>query len=83
MEDTKTKIYIEVRDPEDQLIKLIDHIRRASSPGHSFEVIVDPNDKEYRKSFFIDGDGAFFISKLEKDKKTFKLEEVLKRIQND
>jgi len=81
MEDIKTEIKIEVRDPENQLIQLIDYIRKISGPGHSFEVIVDPDDSELKKSFFIDGDGAFFISKIEKDKRIFKLKEALKRIQ--
>ena len=51
-------------DPDSQLIFLIDYINRLSNPGHSFEVVVDPDMRENRKSFFIDGDGSFRIKDL-------------------
>jgi hypothetical protein len=57
-------ITVLVRDQDDQLEKIVKHIQRASSPGHSFPVIVDPNDSEYRKEFYFDGDGAFYIKKI-------------------
>lgn len=68
-----TEITIRLRDPDNQLIRLIDHIGRASAPGHSFEVIVDPNDSEFAKSFFIDGDGAFYIEDLKINDKKVKV----------
>ena len=57
-------IQIELRDPDNQLVKMIDHIMHSANIGHSFEVVVDPDDKEYRKSFFMDGDGSFYIKKV-------------------
>ena len=57
-------ITVLVRDQDDQLEKMIEYIRNKANPGHSFPVIVDPNDSEYRKEFFFDGDGAFFIKKI-------------------
>lgn len=57
-------IQIELRDPDNQLVKMIDHIMHAANIGHSFEVVVDPQDREYRKSFFMDGDGPFYIKKV-------------------
>jgi len=57
-------IIIKVNDPEDQLIKLIEYIRNKANPGHSFPVIVDPDDSEYKKTFYFDGDGVFHIDSL-------------------
>jgi len=57
-------ISVLVRDQDDSLEKMIEYIRDKSNPGHSFPVIVDPKDSEYRKEFFFDGDGSFFIKKI-------------------
>lgn len=70
-----TEIVINVRDLENSLLRLIDYIQKKANPGHSFEVIVDPKDSEYRKSFFIDGDGAFFIKDIKKNGKKVKIED--------
>lgn len=59
-----TELVIKLRDPDYQLVRLIDYISRTSAPGHSFEVVVDPDMREHRKSFGIDGDGAFFIKEF-------------------
>lgn len=65
-EERLTKIEILVDDPDDQLIKLINYISVMSAPGHSFEVLVDPN-SDGEKSFGIDGDGRFYIKYLKKN----------------
>lgn len=83
-----TEITISLRDPDNQLIRLIDHIGRAAGPGHSFSVVVDPDDSEYKREFFIDGDGSFFIQDLKMNGKKVKFEkdkliEYLEIIQND
>jgi hypothetical protein len=82
------KLTIILRDPNDQLVKMLYDIMSKANPGHSYEVVVDPDDSEYRKSFFIDGDGAFFIKKITKNKKEVdvkddKLVEYLFAIQKD
>ena len=82
-----TEITIKLRDYENQLVKLIDHISKASAPGHSFDVVVDPDMSEYRKSFFMDGDGAFFIKEIKMNGKKVvikddKISEYLERVQN-
>lgn len=41
------------------LRKMLEHIRDTASGGHSFNVVVDPETSEYRKTFGFDGDGAF------------------------
>jgi len=59
-----TELIVRLRDPDNQLVRLIDYIGITSGPGHSFEVVVDPDMREHRKSFFIDGDGSFYIQEL-------------------
>jgi hypothetical protein len=59
-----TELTIKLRDPDYQLVRLIEYIRILAGPGHSFEVVVDPDMREHRKSFGIDGDGVFFIKEL-------------------
>jgi 8-oxo-dGTP pyrophosphatase MutT (NUDIX family) len=59
------KLVVDLDDDENQLTKLLTHIKETASVGHSFEVVVDPEDPEHRAKFFIDGDGAFRIKKVE------------------
>lgn len=81
------KIEIEVRDGDSQLLQLIEYIRILAAPGHSFDVIVDPDSSENRRSFFMDGDGSFYIKNVKLDGIKVKskdgkiIEEYLKRIQ--
>lgn len=60
-------IQIDVEDDEDQLRKLLAYIKKNSETGHSFGVVVDPDDKELTKKFYIDGDGAFRIREIKVD----------------
>lgn len=50
------------RDEDDTLENLINYIKSNGNIGHTFEIIVDPDDKERRKSFEWDGDGVDSIS---------------------
>lgn len=81
------EITVQLRDPDNELVKLIDYIMHSANPGHSFEVVVDPDMKEYRKTFFMDGDGSFYIFKVKKNGREAKVEKdklierYLKRIQ--
>ena len=43
MDRKPNKIEVTVFDDENQLIGLIDFIRKAAAPGHSFIVVVDPD----------------------------------------
>jgi ADP-ribose pyrophosphatase YjhB (NUDIX family) len=52
---------IDVDDEDGQLEKLIAYIKANSEVGHSFGVVVDPEDSELARKFYIDGDGAFRI----------------------
>ena len=52
------RITIVCRDFESQLESLLRYIQSTAAIGHSFDIIVDPDDREFKKRFFIDGDGA-------------------------
>ena len=88
-DDGMRKIEVVLRDPDDQLVKMIEHIRRLAGPGHSFIVVVDPDATrdEGKETFSMDGDGAFYIDKIKYDGKPLKMdgnkivENYLKRIQ--
>ena len=70
-----TELVIILRDPDYQLVRLIEYIGRTAAPGHSFEVVVDPNMREHRKSFGIDGDGSFYIQDIKLNGKKLKIED--------
>jgi len=79
-----TEITVKVRDPDDQLVKMIDYIMHTANIGHSFEVVVDPDMSEHRKKFYMDGDGSFSITEVKINGikyKTDKIKEYLERIQ--
>lgn len=57
----KTKmrtITIVCRDEERNLESLLRYIQETARIGHSFPVVVDPTDSEFRRTYTIDGDGA-------------------------
>ena len=67
------ELTMKIRDPDMQLVKLIEYIRVTAGPGHSFDVVVDPDMSEYKKSFFMDGDGSFFIKDIKINSKKVKV----------
>ena len=69
------EITIILRDPDYQLARMLDYIMGIANIGHSYEVVVDPESSEYRKSFFIDGDGIFFIKKIIMNNKKLKIKD--------
>ncbi len=69
------EIIIKVRDPDNQLVKMIDHIMHAANIGHSFEIIVDPELRERTKKFYMDGDGSFYIKEVRKNGKKVKVKD--------
>lgn len=76
-ESKLTKIEIEVRDYDNELVKMIEHIRALSSPGHSFIVVVDPDvtEKEGKRTFSMDGDGSFFIKNIKLNGKKLRVKD--------
>ncbi len=87
MADDFEEITVRLRDHDDQMVKMIDYIMHTANIGHSFEVVVDPDMKEYRKKFYFDGDGSFYIKEVKKNGKKVKIKDdnliegYLKRIQ--
>ncbi len=47
----KNIIEIECNDTEGELIKFLTYIMEIGNIGHSFDIVVDPDNKEYKKSF--------------------------------
>lgn len=61
------KIRIELRDPDESMIKFLDEIQRRANVGHSFSVEIDMDSDEPAKVYF-DGDGSFYIQNIEVEK---------------
>jgi hypothetical protein len=57
-------VEVEFRDPDNSFIEMIQYIGSTANVGHSFEVVVDPDDSDTRKSFGIDGDGSFYLKSI-------------------
>ena len=53
----------------ENLVKLIEYIKAIGNFGHSFNIVVDPDDSGYKKSFRWDGDGADYIESVKIDNK--------------
>jgi hypothetical protein len=64
----KKRIVLICRDEDSTLERLLLYIQRVSAIGHSFPVEVDPEDREFRSRFYIDGDGADKILSVEVEK---------------
>lgn len=64
-ESHEVKTYsLECIDFDTELYKLLDYIQKTAMTGHSFNVVVDPESSETKKSFYLDGDGSFCIKSL-------------------
>lgn len=51
------------------LMPLLDCLKRNAGIGHSFPIVVDPDDSEFRKKFYMDGDGAAHIISIKQKTK--------------
>lgn len=60
------KITILCRDVDDKLVKILNAIKDCGNVGHSFEVVVDPEQKY--GTFDWDGDGSDYIKSIKKEK---------------
>lgn len=58
------EIELKVRDREGTLEELLNYIKDIGNIGHSFEIVVDPDNSEYKKTFGWDGDGADYIKNI-------------------
>ena len=62
------RITIECVDNDNSLFKLLKHIQEIGNTGHSFSIIVDPDNKDTEGSFGWDGDGSDSIQNVIKEK---------------
>jgi hypothetical protein len=63
---TFSKFEIIASDQDGGLEGLLNCIKDTGNIGHSFNIVVDPDNKEYRKEFGWDGDGADYIKEIKK-----------------
>lgn len=59
-------VKITISDPDNQIIQLLEYIKDLSLSGHTFDVVVDPDLSENKRSFWIDGDGCCRINSISK-----------------
>jgi len=62
---SEAKVIVECsQSGAEQLQKLLDYIKSTGGIGHSFHIVVDPEDSEFKNTFGWDGDGADSIEKI-------------------
>ncbi len=65
MSNIKKKIVIETEgEAGNMIIGMLEHIKKTASIGHGFNIEIDPDDSEYSRTFYIDGDGADRIVRI-------------------
>ncbi len=62
--DTEQVIVTVRKGSGKNLKKLIEYMKDIGNPGHSFGIIVDPEDGERKKNFYWDGDGSDYIESV-------------------
>ena len=72
--EAPSKIEIECYD-SGKLAKLLTYIKRTGNIGHSFDIVVDPDNKEHKMSFGWDGDGSDSISSIKVNGKKVNFED--------
>ena len=55
---SKKVITLEVVDQDNKLENLLAYIRNIGNVGHSFNILVDPDNSDTKKNFGWDGDGS-------------------------
>lgn len=76
------KIELLVKGDDGDIARMLEFIRANAAPGHSFEIVVDPDLREYKRSFYADGDGSFHIKHVKKNGKLVKLDKDGKLLEN-
>lgn len=52
---------------KETLLPLLEYLKRQAGIGHSFPIVVDPDDSEYKEKFYMDGDGAAHIISIKSE----------------
>ena len=61
----KYNIILEVSDQfKEDCLPMLEYIKKIAGYGHSFSIMVDPDNSEYEKEFYVDGDGASHIHSI-------------------
>ena len=63
LDTSEEKLELTITDPENEIKDLIAYIAVTANTGHSFSVVVDP-ENDCEKEFYIDGDGSAHIYKI-------------------
>lgn len=58
------KITIIARDQDDNLENLLTKIQQTGNIGHTFSIVVDPDNTDYKETFEWDGDGSDMIKDI-------------------
>ena len=66
--DTDIILTVECHDNDGKLKKLIEYIKEIGNTGHSFKIVVDPENKDTTKEFGWDGDGSDKIESVKSEK---------------
>lgn len=61
----KKILTIVAHDEDNNLENLLNYIKKTGNIGHSFSIVVDPEDKKYKKVFSWDGDGSDSIYEID------------------
>lgn len=64
-ESNQRELHLTISDSQGSIQDLIETIKDYTQMGHTFEVVIDPGDSDYEKSFYIDGDGSDKIQDIE------------------
>lgn len=65
---------------DNDIIEMLEHIQKTAAIGHSFEIVVDPDNSDYKKKYYIDGDGCDRIEDIEVQEPKENLTEQIKNI---
>ncbi len=73
-EDVKVEIVCTDATAKESLVPLLNYIKSIGNPGHSFDIVVEPNltVKEGKKTFGFDGDGPHRIDSIKIDGKEYR-----------
>ena len=58
-----------VQAAKETLLPLLECLKTTAGVGHSFSIVVDPDDSEHRKEFGMDGDGNAHILSIKSEVK--------------
>lgn len=58
------RVVMYIKDRDNKIENILNYMKELTNAGHGFDVEIDPNDQEYHKHFYVDGDGEDKIRDL-------------------